>query len=128
MDKRNFLMYACIHTDSNIELGKIHHLWDLPTADVVEAAVFLHEVTLEIHYLHRFCSRGNYDPPDTHCDICIKMSHIKINLLDVERHWLPSVECYAFFEVASNYCPCVAEIPLRKCVSTLEEIYLPILP
>lgn len=84
-------MCTWIHIGSNAELGKIHPLWDLPTAGVVEAATFLHEVRLETHYFHRFCSRGNYDPPDTHCDICIKMYHIKINLLDVERHWLPSV-------------------------------------
>lgn len=84
-------MYTCIHVDSNLELGKTHSLWDLPTADVVEAAVFLHEVGLEAHYFPRFCSKGNDNPPDTHCDICIKMNHIKINLLDVERHSLPCV-------------------------------------
>lgn len=91
-------MYACVHIDSNVELGKIHPLWDLAIADVVEAAVFLHEVRFETHCFHRSCSRGSYDPPDTHCDICIKMNHIKVNLLDAERHLLPCVLHYAFLK------------------------------
>lgn len=79
-------MHTCTHISRNAELGKINALWDLPLAGVAAAAVFLHGVELETHYFHRFCTRGNDDPPDTHCDICIKMNHIKINLLDVKRH------------------------------------------